>query len=656
MNELINNNDVFLFHEGTNYEAYKLLGAHKMEFKDKIGVRFVVWAPNAKEIELVGDFNNWNGEEYKLKKYTDSNLWYIFIEGLEEGYLYKYKVLKCNNKWSFKSDPYAFYSEKRPNTASIIYSLDNYNWNDNNWMIKKNSTLKKPMSIYEVHLGSWDKKNYKGYKEDHGNFYTYDELSEYLVEYVHDMGYTHIELLPIMEHPLDDSWGYQSTGFFSPTSRHGEPIGLKKFIDKCHQKNIGVLLDWVPGHFCKDEHGLEYFDGKANYEYDDFEKANNKGWGTLNFNLEKKEVISFLISNAVYWIKEFHFDGFRVDAVANILYLNYGKEDGEWKRNKLGGNENLEAVSFIKKLNEVLYHYFPNIIIIAEESTTWPFITRPTYDRGLGFTYKWNMGWMNDTLSYMKLDPIFRKNNHHKLTFAMMYQYTENFILPLSHDEVVHGKKSLIDKMPGEYEEKFNNLRAYLGFMFGFPGKKLLFMGCDFAQFIEWNFNRPLDWFLLEYPKHREFKYFIKELLHFYKLHSSLWYYDHNSKGFQWINADDTDNSVYSFYRYSHLEKLIVVSNFTPVLREDYFIGVEEEGEYKIILNSDDKIFGGSGIKNKSLEAIKGKYKNYDYYIRVNLAPMSTIFIKKKKNKNSKGDGIYENRHCGNVACRGTRY
>ncbi|AKL96826.1 1,4-alpha-glucan-branching enzyme [Clostridium aceticum] len=616
--------DIYLFHEGTYFQSYQMMGAHLTEEESKKGVRFTVWGPNAKEIKVVGDFNQWQGKNHSMERSKDSSLWTIFVEGLKKGDLYKYQIHTDDGERLLKSDPYGFYGEVRPNTASVVYPLEGYKWQDEVWQrnkCKKNN-LQGPMVIYEIHLGSWKRK-------ENGDFYSYREIADELADYVCEMGYTHVELMPIMEHPFDGSWGYQVVGYYAVTSRYGTPHDFMYFVDKLHQKGIGVILDWVPGHFCKDQHGLMAFDGKHAYEYEDFIKANNKDWGTLNFDLGRLEVHSFLISNALFWLDVYHIDGLRVDAVANMLYLDYGKNSGEWRPNQYGGRENLEAIEFIKKLNKTVFQYFPNALMMAEESTQWPLVTAPTYIGGLGFNYKWNMGWMNDTLRYMEMDPIHRKWHHHALTFSMVYAFSENFLLPLSHDEVVHGKKSLLNKMPGDYWQKFANLRSYYGYMMGHPGKKLMFMGTEFGQFIEWDFNKSLDWVLLNYDMHNKLKYYVKDLLKFYRKEKNLWQQDHTTEGFQWIDPHDYSQSVITFMRKEEKSFTIVLCNFTPIPRHKYRIGVPVRGIYKEVFNSDLEIYGGTGMTNRQeLAADNIKWHQQQYSLEVEVPPLATLFIK----------------------------
>ncbi len=622
-------NNMNLFHEGINYHSYKILGAHPTTINNIEGTKFTLWAPNAKVVHVVGDFNNWDGQQHPMKKVSDLGLWSIFVKGIQEGELYKYKITTEKNEVLMKADPYGFYSEVRPATASKVCCLDGYQWQDHKWIEnnKNKAVYNSPINIYEVHLGSWQKNK-------DNSFLNYRELAPKLANYVVEMGYTHVELMPVTEHPFDGSWGYQITGYYAATSRYGTPHDLMYLIDHLHQKGIGVILDWVPGHFCKDDHGLRKFDGKNLYEYQDEARSEND-WGTLNFDLGRPEVNSFLISNAIFWFEVFHIDGLRVDAVANMLYLDYGKKEGEWKPNKYGGKENLEAVEFMKKLNTAVFKYYPNSLMIAEESTQWPMITKPTDIGGLGYNFKWNMGWMNDTLRYMERDDVFRKWNHNLLTFSFVYAFSENYILPLSHDEVVHGKRSLLNKMPGDYWQKFANLRAFYGYMMAHPGKKLLFMGGEFGQFIEWNYNNSLDWNLLEFDSHRNLQYYVKTLNHFYKDNNSFWELDCEEKGFQWIDPHDHNQCVVTFMRHSKKKNdyTIIVSNFTPVVRKNYRIGVPQLIKYQEVFNSDGEKFGGSGVENS--ESIKGKkipWHNQPYSIQLTLPPLATIYLKPMKN------------------------
>lgn len=620
-----------LFLEGKEHSAYKFMGAHFITENRKRGVRFTTWAPRASKIYVIGDFNNWElKEEYSMEKINERGIWSLFLPKLEEGINYKFAVVnECGNNTVYKADPYAFKSELRPNTASVLTKIKSFRWGDKRWLNKreKEGLDNKPMNIYELHLGSWKRKD--------GEFMTYEEISEVLVEYIKEMGYTHVEFMPINEHPLDASWGYQGVGYYSVTSRYGDLNGLKTLINKLHKNNIGVLLDWVPSHFCKDEHGLFMFDGSPTYEYEAWWKANNEGWGTCNFDLGRPEVKSFLFSNAMYWINEFHVDGLRVDAVSNMLYLDYGREYGEWEPNIYGGNGNLEAIAFLKELNTIIKKEGKGAITVAEESTSWEGITKPVEEDGLGFDYKWNMGWMNDTLSYIELDPIYRKYHHNKMNFSMMYNYSEKFILPISHDEVVHGKKSLINKMWGDDWKKYAGLRLYASFMMGHPGKKLMFMGCEFGQFVEWREWEELQWNVIEeFDIHRKTKEYFKALNKFYLENSSLWSLDYEEEGFKWIDADNSEESVLSFIRIgkNKKEKLIFICNFTPEVYYDFKVGVPELGEYVEVFNSDSLEFGGAGniMGDSILKATEESFKDFDYSISVKVPPLGTLVLKVK--------------------------
>ncbi|AFS77669.1 1,4-alpha-glucan-branching enzyme GlgB [Gottschalkia acidurici 9a] len=605
---------------------YKKMGAHIRTENKQNGVRFSVWAPNARQVSVAGDFNDWNGRKHKMIKDKDTGMWSLFIPGLKEGDLYKYDIEDVNGKRVLKSDPYGFLHEKRPNTASIVYDLFEYQWNDVGFRRGKrvNKMYEGPINIYEVHLGSWKRKK-------DGEFMTYRELADELVEYTLDMGYTHIEIMPIIEHPYDGSWGYQGVGYYSVTSRYGEPRDFMYFVDKCHQAGIGVILDWIPAHFCKDIHGLAKFDGTCLYEYGNHMKAENYQWGTLNFDLGRDEVISYLISNAIFYIDVFHIDGLRVDAVSSMLYLDFCKEHGQWIPNRYGGRENLEAIEFMRKMNETIYENYPNTFMIAEESSAWPLVSSPTYLGGLGYNYKWNMGWMNDILEYMEKETIHRKWHHNLITFSIMYTYSENFILPLSHDEVVHGKKSLLDKMPGDYWQKFANLRLLYGYMMGHPGKKLLFMGGEFGQFIEWKYDDELDWFLLDYDMHEKVKNYTRDLNALYKEERSLWELDHKQEGFEWIDPNNSEQSIITFMRKGKKERdlLIIVCNFTPQVYEKYKIGVPFLGEYQEVFNSDYEKYGGSNFINKEiLVSDNAKWNNQKYSLEINIPPLGVAYFK----------------------------
>ncbi len=625
----LSNYDLYLYHEGTNFRSYCMLGAHLTQQDGFNGVRFAVWAPNAKEVRVVGDFNHWQGDKHVLQKSNQAGVWSIFVPGLKEGDLYKYEIHTHQNEILLKVDPYGFYAEHRPKTASVVFSLKGYKWQDEKWLKRKQLTpaYERPMLIYEVHLGSWRRKQ-------NNKFYSYRELADQLVDYVVEMGYTHIELLPVVEHPYDGSWGYQATGYYAVTSRYGTPHDFMYFVDRCHQRGIGVILDWVPGHFCKDAHGLANFDGTTLYEHENVMQSDNLEWGTANFDFGTPEVHSFLISNALFWFDVYHLDGLRVDAVAQMLYLNFAREDGQWIPNKYGGHENLEAVAFMKKLNETVFANYPHALMIAEESTEWALVTMPTYLDGLGYNYKWNMGWMNDILRYMETDPIYRKNCHHLLTFSFMYAFSENFILPLSHDEVVHHKKSLLNKMPGDYWQKFANLRLLYSYLIAHPGKKLLFMGGEFGQFIEWQYQESLDWHLLEYDMHSKLQHYFRAINHYYQKENALWECDHSWQGFEWIDPHDHSQSVVTFMRKGNnpADFIIVICNFTPVVRELYRIGVPQLGLYEEVFNSDLEAYGGSGQKNAAVcQALDQPYHNQPYSLEIKIPPLATVFFKKTR-------------------------
>lgn len=617
---------LYLFHSGKNYKAYEFFGCHKID-----GKRFVfrVWAPHAQAVSVIGDFNDWNDEENKMTVISPG-IWEAEIDNINIYDCYKYSIKSRNGRTIVKADPYAFHAETRPGTASKVYVNPSYKWNDKKWADKnkQGNILEKPVNIYEVHFGSWK-------QHENGDFLSYRQMAEELVPYVKDMGYTHIEMLPIMEFPFDGSWGYQVTGYFAPTSRYGTPEDLMYFIDTCHKADIGVILDWVPAHFPKDAYGLYEFDGECTYEYSDLRKGEHKEWGTRVFDYSKNEVRSFLISSAMYWVDQFHFDGIRVDAVASMLYLDYGREAGEWVPNVNGGRENLEAVEFFRELNCAMFKEHPEVMMIAEESTAWPMITMPTDIGGLGFNFKWNMGWMNDMLRYTSMDPLFRKGNHNCITFSFFYAFSENFVLPISHDEVVHGKASLINKMPGDYDMKFSGIRLFLAYMFAHPGKKLLFMGSEFGQFIEWNYEQGLDWLLLDYEKHQKLQSFTKELNKFYKANPALWEIDYSWEGFQWISSEDNANSVIAFRRIDKAGKeIIAVFNFTPNHFEEYRIGVPENCKYKVVLDTSLAKYGGEKSR------LSGTYKakpvamhSYEQSIGLKLNGLSAIYLEKAESK-----------------------
>lgn len=617
-----------LFHEGSLFQSHQLFGAHILKDTTRVYTRFCVWAPNAKQVRLAGDFNSWNGEGYELQKVNDEGVWIIVINQNLEGSLYKYEILSQTGETLLKADPFAFYSELRPNTASIVYSLQDYEWQDYQWIHRREKTnfLSEPAVIYEVHVGSWRKKA-------NGDFLTYKELASELIPYVIEHGFTHIELLPLVEHPLDASWGYQGTGYYSVTSRYGTPNDFKYFVDQCHQNGLGVILDWVPGHFCKDAHGLYRFDGTHLYSYRTENDRENHVWGTANFDLGKGEVQSFLISNAFFWMDYYHIDGFRMDAVANIIYWPNSSENVE----------NPFGIEFLKKLNKEVHEYAPNFLMIGEDSTDFSNVTAPVHYGGLGFDYKWNMGWMNDVLEYAETPPFNRSNVHSKITFSFLYAYSEKFMLPFSHDEVVHGKKSLLDKMPGDYWEKFAQLRLLLGYMFAHPGKKLLFMGFELGQFAEWKDKEQLDWDLMEYDMHRNLNTYVKELSKIYKRSKPLYELDHLWEGFEWIDVDNSKQSIFSFIRKGKNEDefLVVISNFTGVSYQDYKVGVPKLGEYREILNSDYVEYGGTGhINKKVIVAADEPFHGRPYSVNITIPPFGFLILRPvKKRKERKGNG-----------------
>ena len=585
--------DRHLFGAGTHYEIYEKMGGRLMTHEGARGAAFSVWAPNAKAVSVIGDFNNWDARRSPMRRLGESGIWELFLPAAAEGDKYKFHVTQCDGRVVDKTDPYGVYAEVRPNNASVLYPLKRYKWKDRRWMTarKKYNFKTAPMNIYEVHLGSWK-------RAEGDRFLTYTELAEQLIPYVKEMGYTHIEMLPVEEHPFDGSWGYQVTGYYAPTSRYGSPDEFKQFVDACHQNGISVILDWVPAHFPKDDFALARFDGTALYEHQDPRLGEHIQWGTYIFNYGRKEVANFLLANALYWMDIFHIDGLRVDAVASLLRLDFCKEEGQWLPNVYGGSENLEAIEFLKHMNSVIAEREPGALMIAEDSTAWPGVTKKVDEGGLGFSLKWNMGWMNDFLSYIKLDPIYRKYHQNKLTFGMAYHYAENFVLVLSHDEVVHTKSSMIGKMPGDVWQSFANLRLSYGFMMGHPGKKLLFMGGEFAQYSEWSEARSLDWHLLQYADHQEMQAYVKELNHLYTEESAFWAEDFDPNGFQWIECDDAESSIVSFVRRSKEKELVFLCNFTPVVHHGFSLGVPQEGVYHERLNSDAARFGGSDVIN----------------------------------------------------------
>ncbi|MBR5152866.1 MAG: 1,4-alpha-glucan branching protein GlgB [Clostridia bacterium] len=618
---------MYLFNQGVNYESYRMLGAHQAKGKDgKTGYRFAVWAPNAVSVSVVCDGNGWDRSKGVMKRHENSGIWEVFLPGISQGQNYKYSIETREGDLLLKADPYAFYAEVRPDTASVTTDLS-YQWKDTVWMQNREKTApyNKPISIYEMHFGSWKTK------ED-GGYYTYTEMIDYLIPYLLEMGYTHVELMPICEYPYDGSWGYQVTGYYAANSRYGKPTELKALIDALHQNGIGVIMDWVPAHFPRDAHGLARFDGEPLFEHPDSRRGEHKEWGTLVFDWTKTEIFSFLISNALFWLGEYHMDGLRVDAVSSMLYLDYNRRDGEWLPNKYGGKENLEAIDFLQKLNTAVFERFPNVLMIAEESTAWGGVTQPAHEGGLGFNYKWNMGWMHDVLDYMQCDPLFRKGNHNKLTFPMMYAFAENYILALSHDEVVHGKRSLLDKMWGSYEEKFAQLRLLYAFMYAHPGKKLLFMGGEFGQFVEWRYAEQLDWMLEGYDAHAKMRRFSADLNHFYRQHPSFFEIEREQgawKGFQWLCAEDRENSVLAFLRKDAMEKetLAVILNFTPVERIKYTFGVPLPGEYEVVFSTNSKQYGGNGKGSRKLKTKKVPVNGFPYSVTINLPPLTGFYL-----------------------------
>lgn len=627
--------DIYLFHQGTNYHAQEMLGAHYVEREGRRGVRFAVWAPHAKQVSVVGDFNGWDTRHHPMERLADGEIWATFVPDLPSDTMYKYAIEPpWGGPFILKADPYGFFAQKKPETASLTYDVPPYAWQDEAWQKAKGPSYEKPMLIYEVHLGSWRRTL-------EGAYLSYRDFADQLVAYARDMHYTHLELMPLCEHPYDGSWGYQATGYFAVTSRYGRPEDFKYLVDKAHQAGIGVIMDWVPGHFCNNDEGLRRFDGLNLYESDNLQRAENRGWGTTNFDYGRTEVQSFLISNALFWMEEYHVDGLRIDAVANMLYLNYGREEGEWTPNRYGDTGNLEAMAFLRKLNAAIFQYRPDALMIAEESTSWPLISKPVHIGGMGFNYKWNMGWMNDVLHYMSLDPIYRRWNQDKLTFSLMYAFSENFILPLSHDEVVHGKCSLLSKMPGDYWQKFAGLRAFFAYWMAHPGKKLLFMGGEFGQFIEWNFDDSLDWHLVEqYDKHREMQAFTRALNRFYRETRPLWEVDFDWQGFEWIDCRDAENSVVAFLRKAKDGTfLAAIANFTPEVRHGYRVGMPKAGVYREVLNSDDAVFGGSGVKNEGeLRTEVVPWHERAQSLSLTLPPLATIYLRWEKAASDGGE------------------
>lgn len=631
---LLTDYDRYLFGEGRYLYSYEKLGAHEREVNGVKGVNFAVWAPNASRISVVGTFNGWDVRTHPMQMRGSSGIWELFIPGLREGEIYKYDLRSHHQNYhGEKADPYGFYAEVRPRTASIVANVDRYQWNDEEWMKARAAQplLDRPMTTYEVHAGSWR-------RNAAGEYLTYRELADSLVGYVKDMGYTHIELMPVAEHPLDASWGYQVTGYYAPTSRYGSPEDFMYFVDTCHHNNIGVILDWVPAHFPKDGFALSYFDGTHLYSHEDSRKGEHPDWGTYIFNYGRNEVRNFLISNAVFWLQKYHIDGLRVDAVSSMLYLDFGRKQGEWIPNQYGGNENIDAIEFLRQFNEVVHGEFPGAVTIAEESTSWPMVSRPAYVGGLGFTLKWNMGWMHDTLEYMKLDPIYRRFQHNKVTFSIMYAFSENFVLSLSHDEVVHLKGSMLTKMSGQGLQKFDSLRLLYGYQWTHPGKKLLFMGQEFGQWREWSEARELDWDKVEHAPHAGVKAWVRDLNRLYQAQPALYEQDFTGEGFRWIDANDADNGVLTYMRFAKdpSDFLVVACNFTPVTRAHYRIGVPEAGHYQELLNSDSEFYGGHNVGNLSdLAAEDIPSHGYAQSLRLTLPPLGMIILKLRRNGDS---------------------
>jgi len=621
--------DRHLFGAGTHYEIYEKMGGRLMTHEGARGAAFSVWAPNAKAVSVIGDFNNWDARRSPMRRLGESGIWELFLPAAAEGDKYKFHVTQCDGRVVDKTDPYGVYAEVRPNNASVLYPLKRYKWKDRRWMTarKKYDFKTAPMNIYEVHLGSWK-------RAEGDRFLTYTELAEQLIPYVKEMGYTHIEMLPVEEHPFDGSWGYQVTGYYAPTSRYGSPDEFKQFVDACHQNGISVILDWVPAHFPKDDFALARFDGTALYEHQDPRLGEHIQWGTYIFNYGRKEVANFLLANALYWMDIFHIDGLRVDAVASLLRLDFCKEEGQWLPNVYGGSENLEAIEFLKHMNSVIAEREPGALMIAEDSTAWPGVTKKVDEGGLGFSLKWNMGWMNDFLSYIKLDPIYRKYHQNKLTFGMAYHYAENFVLVLSHDEVVHTKSSMIGKMPGDVWQSFANLRLSYGFMMGHPGKKLLFMGGEFAQYSEWSEARSLDWHLLQYADHQEMQAYVKELNHLYTEEPAFWAEDFDPNGFQWIECDDAESSIVSFVRRSREKELVFLCNFTPVVHRGFSLGVPQEGVYHERLNSDAARFGGSDVINAvPLQSKAEPAGRCPFRVELDVPPLGMVILEREQPK-----------------------
>ncbi len=623
--------DLYLFGEGNHFRLYDKLGAHVIQHDGVWGVAFAVWAPDAERVSVIGEFNQWDSRSHPMRPRGAVGLWELFIPGLTQGTLYKYDIkTRYKGYVAVKADPYGFASELRPKTASIVWDLGQYRWQDADWMAERHNRqrLDGPMSIYEVHLGSWKRA---ADPELGRRWLTYRELAETLVPYAKEMGYTHLELMPVTEHPFDGSWGYQTVGYYAPTARFGTPDDFRYFVDQAHQAGLGVILDWVPAHFPKDGYGLSFFDGTHLYEHADPRKGEHQDWGTLIFNFGRNEVRAFLLSNALFWLDKYHLDGLRVDAVASMLYLDYSRKAGEWIPNKFGGRENLEAVAFVKRFNELVHEQYPDVLTFAEESTAWPMVSRPAYLGGLGFDLKWNMGWMHDMLEYIQKDPLYRRYHHNALTFSLLYAFSENFLLPFSHDEIVYGKRSMISKMPGDYWQKFANLRALYAYMFGHPGKKMLFMGDEFGQWNEWNYETELDWMLLEYDSHRQFRDFVRALNQLYISQAALYEVDFSSEGFRWIDFRDVDNSIVSFVRRAKDadDAVVVIANFTPQPHEGYRVGVPGPGFYRELLNSDAGLFGGSNTGNAGgVPAEAVPWQDEPYSILITVPPLAVVFFK----------------------------
>jgi len=626
---LLSEFDLYLMGEGRHYDTYEKLGAHVKTLEGVTGVHFAVWAPNARRVSVVGDFNWWDGRVNPMRARGNSGIWELFVPEFDEGVIYKYEIVgPQNNILPLKADPYGFRSELRPNTGSVVARLDKHAWQDAEWLERRSSRnwLEQPVSVYEVHLGSW-----RRLREENNRWLSYRELADQMIPYVKELGYTHIELLPIMEHPYDGSWGYQTLGYFAATSRYGSPTDFMEFVDRCHQAGLGVLLDWTPAHFPRDTHGLAQFDGTHLYEHSDPRQGSHPDWGTLVYNYGRNEVVNFLISNALFWLDKYHIDGLRVDAVASMLYLDYSRQPGEWIPNRYGGRENLDAIDFFKRLNEVVHQRFPGVLTVAEESTAWPGVSRPTYLGGLGFSLKWNMGWMNDTLTYFSKDSIYRRYEHNKLTFSLLYAFSENFMLPFSHDEVVHGKNSLLQKMPGDMWQQFANLRLLFAYQYAHPGKKLLFMGQEIAQRHEWSETRSVDWHLLAHDSHRGIQRLVADLNKLLASEPALHQVDFDWQGFEWIDANDSDNSVYSFIRRGKNpdDLLIVILNATPVVRYGYHIGVPRPGHYEEVLNTDAGIYGGSNVGNLGgMNAGEHAWQGRRYSLALTLPPLAAVFLK----------------------------